>query len=141
MIVGGARFVRAMSLNSDMEAADKRMVTVRTALEGLATAGEVTTYEPIMEQIGLKTRNPAHRKLIGKILGDITRESHAEHGITLSVLVHRKTGAGRSTPGPGYFVIMEQMGLLGPDDDKVAFAEEQLRLVFVHYSSKSSRKG
>src|SRR5271165_5984880 len=128
MIVGGARFVRAMSLNSDMEAADKRMVTVRTALEGLATAGEVTTYEPIMEQIG-------------KILGDITRESHAEHGITLSVLVHRKTGAGRSTPGPGYFVIMEQMGLLGPDDDKVAFAEEQLRLVFVHYSSKSSRKG
>lgn len=135
--IGKNRFVQTASLLERDDAEAKDVATVRKYLMDMIARGEtVTFYEPIMEIIGLTTTTPAHRTKIGGILDKISKDSHQEKGVVLSVLVHRKT-AGATRPGPGFWGMAESEGLFDPDkQDRDDFVREHTKLVLRKYKPK-----
>lgn len=135
--IGKNRFVQTSSLLEKDDAEAKDVATVRKYLMDMISRGEtVTFYEPIMQAIGLTTTTPAHRTRIGAILDRISKDSHEEKGVVLSVLVHRKT-AGTTRPGPGFWGMAESEGLFNPkEQDRDEFVRDHTKLVFKRYKPK-----
>ncbi|WP_026612848.1 hypothetical protein [Ensifer aridi] len=134
IVIGKNKFVQTSSLLEKDDAEAKDVATVRQYLMNMIARGETSTfYEPIMTAIGLTTTTPAHRTRIGAILDRISRDSHEEKGVVLSVLVHRKT-AGTTRPGPGFWGMVESEGLYDPEEqDKDDFVREHTKLVMKKY--------
>ncbi len=134
IVIGKNKFVRTSSLLEKDDAEAKDVATVRGYLVDMIARGETSTfYDPIMKAIGLTTSTPAHRTRIGAILDRISRDSHDEKGVVLSVLVHRKA-AGTTRPGPGFWGMVEDSGLYDPEkQDKDAFVREHTKLVMKKY--------
>ncbi|MDX0741562.1 hypothetical protein GOL45_30820 [Sinorhizobium medicae] len=134
IVIGKNRFVQTSSLLEKDDAEAKDVATVRQYLMNMIARGETATfYEPIMTAIGLTTTTPAHRTRIGAILDKISRDSHEERGVVLSVLVHRKT-AGTTRPGPGFWGMVESEGLYDPEkQDKDDFVKQHTKLVMQKY--------
>lgn len=135
--IGKNRFVQTSSLLEKDDAEAKDAATVRQYLMDMIARGETSTfYDPIMKIIGLTTTTPAHRTKIGAILDRISKDSHEEKGVVLSVLVHRKT-AGTTRPGPGFWGMVQGEGLFDPDEqDKDDFVREHTKLVLRKYKPK-----
>lgn len=135
--IGKNRFVQTASVLEKDDTEAKDIATVRGYLMNMIARGETATfYEPIMEIIGLTTTTPAHRTKIGAILDRISKDSHEEKGVVLSVLVHRKT-AGTTRPGPGFWGMVESEGLYDPEkQDKDDFIREHTKLVMKEYGKK-----
>ena len=132
--IGKTWFVDAQSLRELEESERRDVARVRAYLEERAHAGQRSIfYEPVMDIVGLKTRIPAHRRIIGWMLGQISEQTHRESGILLSVLVHRKT-AGNTRPGPGFLPLAEGLGY--QFTDKLAFVEAQTDRVLKHYRGR-----
>lgn len=87
-------------------------------------------YEPVMAQVGMTPKIPAHRSRIGWILGQISRKTYAEDGVLLSVLVHQKK-AGTTRPGTGFFDLAMDLGFKYMDQD--AFVKAQTDKVMKAY--------
>ncbi|MGO4618557.1 hypothetical protein AB4Z34_01615 [Ensifer sp. 2YAB10] len=135
--IGKNRFVQTASVLEKDDAEAKDVATVRQYLMDMIDRGETATfYEPLMTAIGLTTTTPAHRTKIGAILDRISKDSHEEKGVVLSVLVHRKT-AGTTRPGPGFWGMVEGEGLFNPkEQDKDDFVKQHTKLVMKKYGKK-----
>lgn len=135
--IGKNRFVQTSSLLERDDEEAKDVAKVRGYLMNMISRGETSTfYEPVMEAVGLTTTTPAHRTKIGAILDKISKGSHEEKGVVLSVLVHRKT-AGTTRPGPGFWGMVESVGLYNPDEqDKDDFVRAHTKLVMKKYGKK-----
>lgn len=137
IVIGKSKFVQTSSLLEKDDAEAKDVATVRQYLMHMIAKGETATfYEPLMGAIGLVTTTPAHRTRIGAILDRISKDSHDERGVVLSVLVHRKT-AGKTRPGPGFWGMVEAEGLFDPEtQDKDDFVREHTKLVMKKYGKQ-----
>ncbi|WP_283195095.1 hypothetical protein [Rhizobium sp. AN80A] len=94
-----------------------------------------TFYKPIMDWIGLVTTTPAHRTRIGAMLDKISKDSHDENGVVLSVLVYRKT-AGKTRLGPGFWGMVEAKDLSDPETQhKDDFVRNHTELVMKKYAT------
>lgn len=131
--IGSNVLVTLASLQArETKRAGEESVTQRYLEKCAKERVRVIFYEPVMAQVGMTPRVPAHRTRIGNILGEISRKSYAQDGVLLSVLVHQKT-AGVTHPGKGFFKLArEELNL--PYIDADAFVEEQTDKVLAAYS-------
>ena len=126
--ISRSTFVSAKSLIEYQGARERDVNIVERYLWSLASSGTLAVfYEPVMATIGLTPAVPAHRKRIGEILGTISEKSFDEHGVMLSVLVHRKS-AGQTKPGVGFFELAKGMGLDTSDEEALVSAETKKAL-------------
>lgn len=135
IVIGKNKFVQTASiLDREAGAVDQEKI-VRNYLIDMLKRGETSTfYEPLMDAIGLKTTIPWHRTRIGAILDVISKQSHQERGVVLSVLVHRKA-PGTTRPGPGFWGMAEDEGLFDPDaEDRDEFVKRHTKEVIKAYS-------
>lgn len=98
--------------------ANDRRRKVITALSLAAASGRTVPYGEIMTPAGMCSSNPRHRAEIGALLSELSMESHKRHGFLLSAVVVQKT-TGR--PNALFFRLAEEIGLLSPQDDRMAF--------------------
>jgi len=130
--IAGTRFVRTGSLIKRDQAWADQVALVRAELEKIAADGATTTYQPLMNKVGLSHSRPADRRTIGKILGAIGRDTLQNHGIVLSVLVHYK---GTDRPGPGFLNEFRDQVEPGYDDDDLI--DREMRRVWQYYRPKN----
>jgi hypothetical protein len=103
------RCVRALQILELIEGYEKQVDSTRRFLEKCAKKGRSPVfYTEVMERLGLATSTPADRKLMGRILGDVSEQTYREHKVLLSAIVHRK-GSGSTSPGPGYQSLLEYL--------------------------------
>ena len=97
------------------------LIRARAALIEVATRHETITYTDFATRIGLQWnhKNPNDRKLMGQLLGEVSRQEYERGRPLLTAVVVRK---GEDVPGPGF------RGLEGfPESDE--FYETELRRV------------
>lgn len=128
------RFVSISSLIERAADAEREEEAVRKYLLDMISKGRSSVfYEPIMEPLGLSPTVPAHRTKIGAILDKVSQQSYDEHGVVLSVLVHRKT-PGNTRPGPGFWEMAQNIELFDEDTmDKDEFVKAHTNAVFEAY--------
>lgn len=133
--IGKNRLVAVSSILAMNKHWSDQCGVVQKTLEGLASRGRaIVFYNEVMSPIGLKTTIPADRNRIGAILGHVSEISHDQHGVLLSVLVHRST-QGTTKPGPGFFELAESLGY--ECQDKNAFVEKETKRVIAAYTGKA----
>jgi hypothetical protein len=128
--VGKVRCVRALAVIGRQDAFAEKIAKVRLMLEDVAARRGTTTYSPVMEQVGMSTKIPNDRALIGRILGIISRESHRRHKFLLSALVFN-SNAGK--PSPSFFQLALDLGYTGGNEDR--FLRGQLKRIWDHYAT------
>ncbi|MFJ6419224.1 hypothetical protein [Paeniglutamicibacter sp. NPDC091659] len=75
----------------------------------------------------------AERAAVGRLLGEISRQSHAEHGIMLSALVTHK---GSNDEGAGFYKLAADLGEMPTRptaDQKLQAMSIQVNKVYAHY--------
>lgn len=130
--IDDTRFVQARSYIDLLSTERRRVDKVRTFLENTAAKRETVTYEPVMSQVGLRWQVPAHRTIIGGILGTISEESWKSDKTVLSVLVCQKA---TRRPGDGFFDLAGHLGLRWDKDDKDGFVQRETEKVWDRYAS------
>jgi len=129
--IGKTKFVLVASLQEEMATFEADVSAVQKQLKTYVKKGRVPIfYEPVMSPIGLNWQIPADRTRIGKILGAVSRRTHEEDGVLLTVIVHRKR-AGTTSPGDGFFNLATNLGYNFNDSD--AFVSAQTRRVIKAY--------
>ena len=106
------------------------LIRVRAALTEIATRRKTITYTDLANRVGLKWdhKNPNDRKLIGQLLGEVSRQEYSRGRPLLTAVVVRK---GEDMPGPGF------RGLEGfPESDE--FYETELRRVHDFWEWRAS---
>ena len=132
IVVGDGRFVRAASVihrkREELDFAGR----LRMKLEVLAREHRTSFYDPVMSDVGLSCRRPDHRREIGKLLSIVGHQTHEDHGVILSVLVHQKA-TGR--PGIGFLKEFRELAQPGwrDDDDLV---DREIKRVWAFYASE-----
>ena len=133
--VGKGKFVDARSLLILEEEERTKVAKVRKYLEECGGAGVRSIfYDSVMGIIGLKTDIPYDRKIIGEILGDISKDTWNEAGILLSVIVHKKT-SGKTRPGSGFFTLANELKCPGRNNEQ-RFIETQTTAVLKYYANR-----
>ena len=94
-------------------------------LRKVARQQKTTHYEDIAPMLGLKMGDPADRVRIGQILGEISKQEHDAGRPMLSAVVTRK---GDERPGPGFFDLAQELGLVGAMDSETFFIRELKRV-------------
>jgi len=129
--IGRVRYVLAGSVINILSERKAEVATVKLFLEEIASLGFSTTYAPVMGKIDRSTTIPNDRSIIGRILGEISRESYEEHGFLLSALVNNSA---LGKPSESFFLLA---GDLDPSYDDADTDEDylaaQLRLIHAHY--------
>lgn len=78
----------------------------------------------------------SERAAVGRLLGEISRRSHAEHGIMLSALVtHRNS----TNEGAGFYKLAAELGEMPSKpsaDQKLMAMVEQVGKVHAHYAAR-----
>lgn len=107
----------------------------------VARSGSTTTYSELntwlVEDTGgpvFDFTSPGDRSAMGHLLGRIVEENRGESGLMLSALVHYLGG---TDPGPGFFKLAENLGLLAAGatpSAKDAFWIAQLNGLYAFYS-------
>lgn len=131
----GLKGVRARDVSDILNAKREERRKVVAVLEKAAHQQKPVFYDAVMSPIGLDHTLSVDRNRIGHILGRISRESHQQDGILLSVLVHKKgRKLDETLPSDAFFGLAEDLDL--DVSDKRAFVKRQMRLVYKHYASK-----
>ena len=80
----------------------KDVIHVRALLIEEATHGRTITYTDLAALAGLpwSHKNPQDRKLLGKLLGEISHQEYLRGRPMLTAIVVRK---GQGMPGPGFW--------------------------------------
>ena len=87
-------------------------------LRRVANRQEMTTYGAIAPLAGLDMNNPADRDAMRRLLGDISTHEHRNgRPLLTAVVVHKQD----NVPGHGFFELAQQLGLLRPEADQLAF--------------------
>ena len=134
LMIGKTRCVLARDLIALNQHDQDQIAKVRQFVEAYAVQGRSVFYEPVMNAIGMKPSIPRHRLQIGVILGQVSRQTWAEHRILLSVLVHKKT-AGTTRPSDSFFDLVRDVQHPEYDDDTDidAFIDAEMQKVWEHY--------
>ncbi|RCL04903.1 hypothetical protein BJI49_11940 [Acetobacter pasteurianus] len=135
--IEGDLFVTVDSYMKLKQIDEDRESKIRSVLEDYARRGEVVTYAPIMDILGLNHKMSSDRKIIGKILGSISEKTYNEHEIFLTAIVHRKYG-NKTKPGKGFFELVKIVTGQELEGDEIEETEKETRKVFDFY--KTSRK-
>jgi hypothetical protein len=131
--IGKTRYIALRSIKRQFDDWEAEVATVKSFLEAAARKGTLKlTYEPVMGAVGRKTSTPNDRAVIGRILGQISRETRKEYGFLLSAMVVQKqTGE----PSEAFY------GLAGDIDSShenyetwSEYLEAQLMKIGKHYS-------
>lgn len=121
-------------ISSSEENTESATVKVRRILEKCGKDGHPIEYGVLLEQIGMTHRNPQHRNLIGKILGEISEETWEKYDFMLSALAVNKS---TQVPNESFFMLAEQLEAIEDSDDDEEcseFFEQQLEAIYEHYS-------
>ncbi|WCP72198.1 hypothetical protein [Sphingomonas hankookensis] len=130
--IGRTRYVTLRSIRRQLEDWENEVATVRAFLERAAKDGTLTlAYDPVMGVIGRKTSTPNDRTVIGKILGQISRESYKQHGFLLSsMVVQKQTGE----PSDAFYGLAGDIDPSADDYDTwKEYHNAQLALIAAHY--------
>lgn len=127
------RYILAASLSNVLSMHRSEVETIKRFLVEIARCQRATTYAPVMGKIDRSSTVPNDRSVIGKILGEISRDSFSQHGFLLSALV-MKGKLGR--PSDAFFELALE---LDPRYKKTASDESylgnQLDRIHAHYAS------
>lgn len=134
--VGKHRMVRASSVYDRVSHFNSLVATVENFLIDLARRGEVTSYGPVMSIVGLKPAMPADRKLIGQILGAISRKSWATNGFFLSAMVFKKD---KQYPSDSFYWLAEDLDSDYKFDkiDAEQLLDKHLKAIFRYYQANN----
>ena len=108
-IVGAERAGRcilAKSILSVLAEKEKRKEKTRSTLEECAKNRNTVTYSKLMNRVGMTPGSPYDRSVMGKMLGEISRETAREHGFMLSALAVLKSNG---LPSDGFFLLAEEL--------------------------------
>jgi|SRR5579863_1349574 len=97
------------------------LIRVRSHLIGVASRRETITYTDLTTAVGIpwSHRNPNDRKLIGELLGEISKQEYERGRPMLTAIVVQK---GVDYPGPGFYGFLD----FPPNDE---FCRTELRRV------------
>ncbi|MDE2774291.1 MAG: hypothetical protein OXI46_11415 [Gemmatimonadota bacterium] len=126
--VSGRRYLLARGVANSLENERRLTERIRKILEDLAGDGRTITYGKLMGSVEMSSQRPPDRDKIGKILGRISKATHDESRIMLSVLVVRKHD---SLPSPPFFSLAKKLGFRWSSDSR--FVEKHTELVWSKY--------
>ncbi len=132
--IGRTRYVTVASVQQQLREWDNEVETITSLLEAEARRGTATlSYNPVMGAVGRKTTVPNDRKIIGQILGAISRTSFETHGFLLTAMVVRN---GTARPSPAFYDLADD---LDPSYQEAETNEEyhdrQVDLIQRHYAA------
>lgn len=128
--IGKVRCVRAAAIIARQDAFDEKVDKVRRMLEGVAARRGTVTYAPVMELVGMSTKIPNDRAVIGRILGIISEETQRRPDkFLLSALVFN-SNAGK--PSPSFFQLARKLNYAVANEEQ--FLNRQLKKIWNHYA-------
>lgn len=133
--IGKTRYITLQSIKRQIDDWEAEVAAVKAFLEAAARKGTLKlTYEPVMGAVGRKTSTPNDRTMIGRVLGQISRETYREHGFLLSsMVVQKQTGE----PSDAFYGLA---GDIDPSNDDFEtwpeYLEAQLEKIAHHYGDK-----
>lgn len=131
--IGRTRFVTIASVQEQLSEWDNEVGTITRLLEAEASRGTATlSYNPVMGAVGRKTTVPNDRKIIGQILGAISRTSFETHGFLLTAMVVRN---GTARPSDAFYDLADE---LDPSyqvaKTNADYHNRQIQLIQQHYT-------
>jgi len=131
--IGRTRYVTVESIQKQLREWDDEVETITRLLEAEARRGTATlSYNPVMGAVGRKTMVPNDRKIIGHILGSISRTSFKTHGFLLTAMVVRH-GTGR--PSDAFYDLADELdGSYQDAETNGDYHERQIQLIHEHYA-------
>ena len=110
---------------------ERARAQVHEVLVARAREGEPITYSDLVERIGtiaLDMNMEKDRAALGRLLGDVSMQTHKERVGMLSVMAILKN---ENMPAPGFFKLAKELGHCFTDREK--FWVEEYRRVTAHY--------
>lgn len=131
--IGRTRYVTVASVQQQLREWDNEIETITRLLETEARRGTATlSYNPVMGAVGRRTDVPNDRKIIGHILGAISRTSFETHGFLLTAMVVRN---GTSRPSPAFYDLADELDPSYQEAETNAdYHDQQIQLIQQHYS-------
>jgi len=119
---------------------DQAVQAARTFLVEQSRLGRTTSYTELNAVLGNRTRFGTfdfdlepERAALGHLLGLVVQADRPTSGVMLSAIVVYLNG---NDPGPGFYVLATELGLIGPDAtdaEKLEFWTGELGRVHEHY--------
>lgn len=131
--IGRTRYVTVESIQQQLREWDDEVETITRLLEAEARGGTATlSYNPVMGAVGRKTTVPNDRKIIGHILGAISRTSLETHGFLLTAMVVRN---GTARPSDAFYDLADELDPSYQDAETNAdYHDQQIQLIQEHYA-------
>jgi hypothetical protein len=122
--------VKGISLASVRSALADRASRIKAVKEAVSqivwhTGGNLIEYADLMDSVGLSSRNPHDRRLIGAALDSLSTDSLSDEGFLISALVVLKA---TKRPSEGFFKLAREKGLLDGSDEEADW-QAQMRLI------------
>ena len=105
---------------------------VYSALIGAARMRGVVTYQEVARLVGLPSSGNLMGKRVGQLLGAVSVNEHDQGRPMLSALAVPVSGK----PGPGFYELARDLGLLEAGADELRFWETQKRQVYEIWQPK-----
>jgi hypothetical protein len=103
-----------------------------------ARARELVHYGDLAKMLGIDMDNPHFGALVGKVLGQISEDEVAAGRPMISAIVVSKD---TMLPGYGFFTLGQQLHLVEPGEDDLAFAIRQIRRVHDYWAMEGQPTG
>jgi DNA-binding Lrp family transcriptional regulator len=130
--LGRTTYACALSVLAVIDQEHEDVRTIREFLEQVARSGKTTNYSEVMPLVGLSSKVPYERLIIGKLLGLVSRESNeSSKSILLSALVFNQS---LRRPSDAFFGLAYDEGYEDAYDDD--FLDKHLRKIYRKYRSK-----
>lgn len=110
---------------------------IRESLILAAKRGDVVYYSDLAQAIGREVKGPHWAVHIGRILGRISSQESEDGRPLLSAIVVSRDS---KLPGEGFFTLGQELRLVEPGEDEVAFARRQMRRVYEYWHSKGQSR-
>jgi hypothetical protein len=111
---------------------------VHARLIQAAHAREFVHYGELAKMLGIDMDNPHFGAQVGKVLGEISEDEVAAGRPMLSaIVVSRDT----MLPGHGFFSLGQELHLVEPGEDEMAFAIRQIKRVHEYWSREPVPNG
>lgn len=132
--IGKTRYITLRSIKRQIDDWEAEVAAVKAFLEAAARKGTMKlTYDPVMGAVGRKTSTPNDRTVIGRILGQISRETYRQNDFLLSAMVVQKqTGE----PSDGFYDLAADIDPSTDDYNTwTEYLEAQLEKIARHYTT------
>lgn len=133
--IGKTRYITLKSIKRQIDDWEGEVATVKSFLEAAARKGTLKlTYESVMGAVGRKTSTPNDRTVIGRILGQISRETlRGDRFLLSAMVVQKQTGE----PSEAFYGLAEDIDPTHENYDTWSeYLTGQLAKIAKHYSDK-----